>query len=100
MAQANLAAAKAMARSEIRQTWAKLEAADKSISIYRDGLLPQAEQSFQSILGGYQTGGVSFAMLLDAQRTIRDVRLGYDKALVEYEQAIADLERAVGRRIS
>jgi outer membrane protein TolC len=100
MAQANLRAAKAMARSEIKQNWAKLQAAQKSISIYRDGLLPQAEQSFQSILGGYQTGGVSFAMLLDSQKTIRDVRLGYYKALVEYEQALADLERALGRRMS
>ena len=37
--------------------------------------------------------------LLDAQRTIRDVRMGYYKALVEYEQSRADLERC-GRQES
>jgi outer membrane protein TolC len=100
IAQANLSAMKNMALLEIRENLAKLEAADKSISIYRDGLLPQAEQSFQSTLGAYQTGTVNFATLLDAQRTIRDVRLGYYKALIEYEQSVADLERAVGQRLS
>jgi len=45
-------------------------------------------------------GTVNFATLLDAQRTIRDVRLGYYKAIVEYEQSIADLERAVGKKLS
>ena len=71
----------------------------KSISIYRDGLLPQTEQSFQAAVAAYQTGSVNFMTLLDAQRTIRDVRMGYYKALVDYEQSRADLERAVGKEL-
>jgi outer membrane protein TolC len=96
-ARANLAAMKNMARFEIRDISTKAEAAMRSISIYRDGLLPQAEQSFQAAVAAYQTGGVNFMTLLDAQRTIRDVRMGYYKALVDYEQSRADLERAVGK---
>jgi outer membrane protein TolC len=96
-ARANLAAMKNMALFEIRDISTKAEAAMRSISIYRDGLLPQAEQSFQAAVAAYQTGGVNFMTLLDAQRTIRDVRMGYYKALVDYEQSRADLERAVGR---
>jgi len=34
--------------------------------------------------------------MLDAQRTIREARLGYYKALVEHEQSIVDIEKAVG----
>jgi outer membrane protein, heavy metal efflux system len=100
MAQSNLAAMKNMALLEVRENLAKAEAAGKSVSIYRDGLLPQAEQAFQSTVAAYQTGTVNFATLLDAQRTIRDVRLGYYKAIVEYEQSRADLERAVGKKLS
>src|SRR5215471_19772955 len=100
MAQSNLAAMKNMALLEVRENSAKAEAASKSVSIYRDGLLPQAEQAFQSAVAAYHTGTVNFATLLDAQRTIRDVRLGYYKAIVEYEQSIADLERAVGKKLS
>jgi cobalt-zinc-cadmium efflux system outer membrane protein len=99
VATANLAAMKNMAVFELREASAKLEAAMKSVSIYRDGLLPQAEQSFQAAVAAYQTGGVNFMTLLDAQRTIRDVRMGYYKALVDYEQSRADLERAVGKEL-
>jgi outer membrane protein, heavy metal efflux system len=98
-ARANLAAMKNMALFEVKEMSAKVEAAMKSIRIYRDGLLPQAEQSFQAAVAAYQTGGVNFMTLLDAQRTIRDVRMGYYKALVDYEQSRADLERAVGKEL-
>ncbi len=98
-AKANLAAMKNMAIFEVRDTTAKIQAAIRTLSIYRDGLLPQAEQSFQAAVAAYQTGGVNFMTLLDAQRTIRDVRMGYYKALVDYEQSRADLERAVGTEI-
>ena len=98
-ARANLAAMKNMALFEIRDMSTKAEAAMRSISIYRDGLLPQAEQSFQAAVAAYQTGGVNFMTLLDAQRTIRDVRMGYYKSLVDYEQSRADLERAVGKEL-
>jgi outer membrane protein, heavy metal efflux system len=98
-AKASLAAMRNMTVFEVRDTAAKLQAAVKTVSIYREGLLPQAEQSFQAAVGGYQTGSVNFMTLLDAQRTIRDVRMGYYKALVEYEQSRADLERAVGKTL-
>ena len=83
----------------MRDISAKVEAARRSVSIYRDGLLPQAEQSFKAAIAAYQTGSVNFMTLLDAQRAIRDVRMGYYKALVDYEQSLADLERAVGKEL-
>ncbi|HWO41516.1 MAG TPA: TolC family protein [Candidatus Eisenbacteria bacterium] len=98
-AKANLAAMRNMALYEVRDMSAKLQAAIKSLSIYRNGLLPQAEQSFQAAVAAYQTGGVNFMTLLDAQRTIRDVRMGYYKALVDYEQSRAELERVVGKEL-
>ena len=98
-AKANLAAMKNIAFLDVRETSARLNAAMKSVSIYRDGLLPQAEQLFQAAVAAYQTGGVNFMTLLDAQRTISDVRMGYYKALVDYEQSRADLERAVGKEL-
>jgi outer membrane protein, heavy metal efflux system len=98
-ASANLAAMKNMTLFEVRDMSARVQAAIKSVTIYRDGLLPQAEHSFQAAVAAYQTGGVNFMTLLDAQRTIRDVRMGYYKALVDYEQSHADLERAIGKEL-
>jgi outer membrane protein, heavy metal efflux system len=99
VARANLAAVRNMTLFEVKEMSANVAAAMKSVSIYRDGLLPQAEQAFQAAVTAYQTGGVNFMTLLDAQRTIRDVRMGYYKALVDYEQSRADLERAVGKEL-
>jgi cobalt-zinc-cadmium efflux system outer membrane protein len=81
---------------EVRELFLKARAAEKSVTFYKDGLLPQAEQSFGAAVSGYQTGQVNFMTLLEAQRTIRDTRLGYYRALVEYEQSVVDIEKAVG----
>lgn len=100
MAKANLAAMRNMALSEVRETFAKVEASRNSLSFYQEGLLPQAQQSYGAAVAAYQTGQVNFMTLLDAQRTIRDTRMGYYKALVDYEQSLADLDRAVGVDLS
>lgn len=100
MAQSNLEGMRNAVLFEVRDLAAKVEAATKSLSIYRDGLLPQAQQSFQAAIAAYQTGSVNFITLLDAQRMIRDVRTGYYKAMVDYEQSLADLERAIGKQLS
>jgi cobalt-zinc-cadmium efflux system outer membrane protein len=96
---ASFEAMKNMVLFEVREAAAKVVATRRSVDLYKDGLLPQAEQSFQAAIAGYQTGGVNFMTLLDAQKTVRDGRLGYYKALVEHEQSLADLERAVGQQL-
>ena len=80
----------------VREMFTRARAAEKSISFYQDGLLPQAQQSLEATVAAYQTGQVNFVTMLDAQRTIREARLGYYKALVEHEQSIVDIEKAVG----
>jgi outer membrane protein TolC len=59
--------------------------------------LSQAELSFRSALAAYQTGRVEFVNLLEAQRALRESRMGYYKATASFVQNVADLERAVGR---
>ena len=95
-AKSQLDATKNAAILEVREMFVRARAATKSVAFYQDGLLPQAEQSFGAAVTAYQTGQVNFSTLLEAQRTIREVRLGYYKALVEYEQSVVDLEKAVG----
>jgi len=80
----------------VREMFSRARAAEKSVAFYQDGLLPQAQQSFEAAVAAYQTGQVNFVTMLDAQRTIREARLGYYKALVEHEQSIVDIEKAVG----
>ena len=58
--------------------------------------MPQSDQTLQVARAAYQTDRLDFLALIDTQRVLLDVQLGYFRALVDREQALADLERAVG----
>ena len=96
-AKANRDAIKIMTLREVAESQAKVEAARRSVTLYREGLLSQAELSFRAAMAAYQTGRVEFVSLLEAQRSLREARMGYFKNLVALMQNFADLERAVGK---
>ena len=85
---------------EIKDVLAKIDAAEKLITLYRTTVIPQAQQTLESARAGYQAGKTEFLALLDAQRAIKDFQLDYYKALTAFEQRKAELERAVGRELS
>jgi outer membrane protein TolC len=98
--EASYRAMKNRALFEVRENLVTFDAAKKSMSLYRTGLIPQAELSLKAAESAYQTGRLEFTGLLEAERALREVRLGYYRALVALEQSLADLERAVGRDIA
>jgi outer membrane protein TolC len=81
---------------EVKDLLARIEAAEKLITLYRTTVIPQAQQTLESARVGYQTGKVEFLTLLDAERAIKDFQLDYYRALTGFEQRMAELERAVG----
>lgn len=97
VAKANRDAIRVMTLRELGEFQTKVEAAKRSVTLYREGLLSQAELSFRASMAAYQAGRVEFVSLLEAQRALRDARLGYFKTLVGLMQNLADLERAVGK---
>jgi len=84
---------------QVGESLSKVQAAKRSLQLYREGLLSQAELSFRSALAAYQTGRVEFVNLLEAQRALREARMGYYKASASFLQNLADLERVVGREL-
>jgi len=96
-AKSNREAMRNMTVKQVGESQAKVQAAKRSLQLYREGLLSQAELSFRSALSAYQTGRVEFVNLLEAQRTLREARMGYYKVTASFMQNLADLERAVGR---
>lgn len=99
-AEASYRAVKNLAFLEVRDNAVKANAARKSVTLYRTGLLPQAELSLKAAEAAYRTGRLEFTGLLEAERALREVRLGYYRAFVTLEQSLADLERAVGRDLA
>jgi outer membrane protein TolC len=63
---------------------------------YRDEILPQAQQVEQLAQDAYQLGQTGIATLLPALQATRDVRLRSLDAVSQFQNALADLERAIG----
>jgi len=73
--------------------------AERKIDLYRDSLLPKAEQSLNVARDGFATGAVGFLDLIDAQRILLDFQLSYERALADRAQRLAEMEMLIGKEI-
>lgn len=89
-----------LALFEVKNNHYKLITAQETIDLYENTFIPQAEQSLKSAEAGYVAGKVSFLDLLDAERVLLKIHFGYWRAIADYAQRLADLERAVGINLS
>ncbi|MCL4704927.1 TolC family protein [bacterium] len=100
MANANLQAMRNMVRFEVESAFLKAEQAARSVRIFENTIVPQAEQSLLASRAAYETNKVDFLMLLDSQRVLRDMRLAYHQGLAEFGARLSELERVVGVDLS
>ncbi|MHC4091297.1 MAG: TolC family protein [Planctomycetota bacterium] len=73
--------------------------AERKISLYRDTLIPKARESIRSTETAFRAGSASFLDLVDAERSLLDFELSYERALASRAQRLAELEKLVGRSI-
>jgi cobalt-zinc-cadmium efflux system outer membrane protein len=67
-----------------------------TVSSLKNEVLPSAQGTFDAVTEGYRIGKFDFLEMLDAQRTLFDVKGSYIDALAKYHRAVADVERLVG----
>jgi outer membrane protein, heavy metal efflux system len=72
------------------------ERAAKQYKLYETGIVPQAQQTVQSMLAGYQVSEVDFLNLVRSQMTLLNYELQYWKSLSDANEALARLMAAVG----
>ncbi|TXT38585.1 MAG: outer membrane efflux protein [Comamonadaceae bacterium] len=105
-AQAMLAAAESrqeaathQALADLADNLSALEAARQTEHLMTFSLMPQADLTWRAALAGYENGKADFATLLDAQRQIRQARLGQLKAQVDAQLRLAEMERLLGEEL-
>ncbi len=72
---------------------------ERKINLYRDTLLPKAEESLKVTEAGFRAAKGTFTDLVDAQRTLLEFGLSLERAFADRSQALAKLEMLVGSRI-
>ncbi|MCC6487460.1 MAG: TolC family protein [Candidatus Hydrogenedentes bacterium] len=73
-------------------------AADEVNTLTAD-VMPKAEETFAKTQRGYEQGKFGYLDVLDAQRTLFDVRTSHLDALARYNAAVVDIERLTGRAL-
>jgi outer membrane protein TolC len=85
-----------MVRLAVQEAYVRATAAQERAVLLRTTIKPQSQQTLEVSRVAYQTDRVDFQALIDNQRVLLDVNLDYFRALSDFTQALADLERAVG----
>jgi outer membrane protein TolC len=82
--------------ADVARQAAVARAGEAQVSIYRDGLIPQARASFEAGLVAYQSGHQTFEAVLGALGDVQTFEMEYQRILLERALAVARLERLMG----
>ena len=82
--------------SDLSQNIVALQSAQRTEELASTSLLPQADVNFRSALASYENGKLDFAVLLEAQRSLRQARQSQIKAQLEQQMRLAEIEKLIG----
>ena len=95
-AEHELTAAREDALSAVQNQFIEVETFHHHTELYKNKLLPLAQETASAKLSGYQTDKETFLDLLEAQRSAHEAEGMYWEHLMHYNIAVAELESLVG----
>ena len=85
---------------EIANMLTSVEKNAKLVELYKTGIIPQASQSLESAMIGYQTDKIDFLTLVNNQITLFNDELDYYRVIIDYNKDLANLEYVIGIQLS
>ncbi len=73
-----------------------LKTTERVLTIYREGLIPQAQNSLEAALAAYRVSKVDFQTLLSALIDLLNVNQEYYRQVADHEIALARIEQVTG----
>jgi len=73
--------------------------AERKIDLYGDTLIPKAEEALSVSQRAFSADKADFFDLIDAERTLLEFQLSYERALVDYAERLSEIEMLVGSEI-
>lgn len=84
----------------IHRSLSKFEQTSRLVDLYRSGIIPQANQTFQATMSAYQVDKVDFLSLLDSVMSLYRYEIDYARAMSDQQRSKAQLEAAAGLDIN
>jgi outer membrane protein TolC len=84
---------------QIKDLLAEIEKSREEIELFKTGLIPQSRASLESALAGYGVNKVDFLTLVNNEITLYNYELDYYRAITNFENKLAELEAAIGKRL-
>jgi cobalt-zinc-cadmium efflux system outer membrane protein len=97
-ARAQTRATQLQVSSDAESSLVAMRTAERIMSIYHNGLIPQAETSQASAQAAYRVGKVDFQTLLSSVLDLQNLRQEYYRSLADHEIAIAKIQQVIGDR--
>ena len=86
--------------AELKMALYRLRDAERKMSLFRDTLIPEAKQSMQVTEEAYRSGSTDFLNLVDAQRLLLEFELSFERARVDREKQVAEIEMLIGEDLN
>jgi len=83
----------------LRDQLEKIETSHHHVDLFRDKLVPQAQQAFEATRLSYESGKATFLDWISAQRNLRDIEATAREHLSDYQVAVAELEAIIGAQL-
>jgi cobalt-zinc-cadmium efflux system outer membrane protein len=83
-------------RATVAERYAQLERDRAQLALFVRAIVPQGRASLESATAAFQVGLADFMTVVDNQATLFDYEIAYFRALADFAQGLAELERVVG----
>jgi len=83
-------------RLAVRQQYVTAKAAEKLMSLYSKGVVPQSSLALESSMASYQTGKIAIQPVIENITTLLDYETDYYRQLADYQTALARIESLTG----
>ncbi len=83
-------------KSSLTDAWLNYGNDEKQVLLYQSELLPQADEVYRTANLSYQAGEISYLEYLQAKFTLINARINYTKSLLDYNEAVINLEETSG----
>ncbi len=80
---------------DVKDKYITAKTSEKLLDLYSKGIIPQAANSLDSAIAGYEVGNVDFLTLLSNIVTLFNYELAYYTQLAEYQKALARIEENI-----